>query len=72
MSERNADEIGALWEKQGRRGLYMTGTIGGQRVVLFKNDRKRSDKQPDWRVLKSQPRDGASQSGGDDDFRVDE
>lgn len=48
--EKNPDEIGA-------KGEYMTGTINGQPVVLFRNDRKpEGSKQPDWRVLKSKPR----------------
>jgi uncharacterized protein (DUF736 family) len=57
MSEqRNPDELGALWEKSSARGDYMTGTINGQAVVVFRNDRKTSDKQPDWRVLKAKKR----------------
>jgi uncharacterized protein (DUF736 family) len=59
MSERNPDELGALWEKQSGRGQYFTGTINGQKVVVFKNDRKSSENQPDWRVLKAKPRDAA-------------
>lgn len=57
MPERNPDELGALWEKTGSRGTYMTGTIDGKPVVLFRNDRKApGSKQPDWRVLKAQPK----------------
>lgn len=55
MAERREDEVGALWIKEGQRGDYMTGTINGQPVVCFKNDRK-TGKQPDWRVLKAKPR----------------
>jgi uncharacterized protein (DUF736 family) len=51
------NELGALWEKSSSRGPYMTGTINGVKVVVFKNDRKSSEKHPDWRVLKSKPRD---------------
>jgi hypothetical protein len=54
---KNPDELGALWEKTNDRGTYMTGTIGGQKVVCFRNDRKTTETQPDWRVLKSKPRD---------------
>jgi hypothetical protein len=51
------DELGALWLKSGSKGEYMTGTINGQAVVVFKNDRKEAgSKQPDWRVLKSKPK----------------
>jgi hypothetical protein len=55
MAEKNPDELGALWIKSGNKGDYMTGTVGGQAVVVFKNDRKTGN-QPDWRVLKSKPR----------------
>lgn len=59
MSEqaKNPDELGALWEKTSARGDFMTGTINGQAVVVFKNDKKTpGSKQPDWRVLKAKPR----------------
>jgi hypothetical protein len=63
----NPDELGALWEKTGARGDYMTGTINGQPVVVFKNDRKEPwSKQPDWRVLKSKPRE--QRAAEPDDF----
>jgi hypothetical protein len=52
---KNPDELGALWIKESERGEYMTGTIGGQAVVVFKNDRKTGN-QPDWRVLKAKAR----------------
>lgn len=55
--DKDPNEIGALWVKSGRKGEYMTGTIEGiGAVVLFRNEKKRSEKSPDWRVLKSQPR----------------
>ena len=59
--ERDPNELGALWIKESARGEFLSGTINGVRVVCFRNDRKTSDKQPDWRVLKAQPRNG----GGD-------
>ncbi len=59
---KDPNEIGALWTKQTKHGNdYFTGTINGQRVVVFKNQKKRSDKSPDWRVLKSEPQQGTSQ-----------
>lgn len=54
--EKDPNEIGALWEKSSAKGPYMTGTINGERVVIFKNGNKRGEKSPDWRVLKSQPK----------------
>jgi len=56
---KDPNEIGALWSKQGKRGEYLTGTIGGQPVVLFRNEHATAaNKQPVWRVLKSEPKGG--------------
>lgn len=61
MPNQNPDELGALWEKSSARGTYMTGTINGQAVVLFRNDRKApGSKQPDWRVMKPKAKPAAS------------
>jgi hypothetical protein len=57
--DRDPNELGALWEKVGAKGPYMTGTIGGERVVVFKNGNKNSEKSPDWRVLKAKPKEQA-------------
>jgi hypothetical protein len=67
---RNPDELGALWIKSGSKGDYMTGTINGQAVVVFRNDRKEEgSKQPDWRVLKSKPKEERQQrQAGTDDW----
>lgn len=54
--ERDPNELGVLWEKDSTRGKYFTGQIGDQKVVVFRNGNKKSDKQPDWRILKSKPR----------------
>lgn len=59
MPQQNPDELGALWIKQGAKGEYMTGTIAGQDVVVWRNDRKTGN-QPDWRVMKSKPREQSS------------
>ena len=48
-------EIGAMWEKMGPKGPYLTGTINGEPVVVFRNATKTGN-QPDWRVLKARPR----------------
>jgi uncharacterized protein (DUF736 family) len=57
--QKNPDELGALWLKTSANGKkYMSGTIEGVgAVVIFKNERKTSDKAPDYRVFKSRPRD---------------
>lgn len=54
---RDPNEIGALWTKQTKHGHdYFTGTVHGEKIVVFANTKKRSDKSPDWRILKSTPR----------------
>jgi hypothetical protein len=52
--EKNPDEIGSLWAKQGGKGPYLTGEINGEKVVCFpvKSD---NPKAPAWRVMKSRP-----------------
>lgn len=55
--EKDPNELGALWIKSSARGEYMTGTINGQPVVVFRNDRKADgSKAPDWRVMKPKPK----------------
>jgi hypothetical protein len=57
VSERNPDELGALWVKHGAKGEYMTGEINGVKVVCFRNTRaENNERAPQWRVMKSQPR----------------
>jgi uncharacterized protein (DUF736 family) len=58
------NELGALWLKDGKNGKYMSGkltTPGGEdvQIVVFKNNYKQKDNQPDYRILKSEPK-GAS------------
>ncbi len=58
MSEKDPNEIGALWIKVGAKGTpYMSGVIDGKNVVIFKNKSKTAeDKRPVYRVLLSKPR----------------
>lgn len=56
MAERNPDEIGALWLKESAKGKYLSGTINGERVVVFKNEKKSNEKAPDYRVLRARER----------------
>jgi len=51
------DEIGALWQKTARDGgVFYTGTINGEDVILFENRYKKSDAHPHFRVCKARPR----------------
>lgn len=68
MPNQNPNELGALWIKSGAKGDYMTGMISGVAVVLFRNDRKEpGSNQPDWRVLKSKPKDESRRPADDED-----
>lgn len=72
MSEQRDEKVGALWAKSSARGEFFTGTIeltpeqiadvqanGGKLpVVVFRNDKKTGN-QPDWRMLRSKPREAA-------------
>ncbi len=56
--EKDPNELGALWIKTGPKGEWMSGTINGQPVVAFRNDRKvDGSKAPDWRVMRPRRRD---------------
>ncbi len=56
--EKDPDEIGALWVRTSAGGKdYMTGEIGGVKVVVFRA--KPSEKGPAWRVHKSKPKEDA-------------
>lgn len=61
--EKDPNEIGALWNKTGAKGAYMTGTIdmgdGPVKIVCFAV-KQTSEKSPAWRVLKSKPREDAA------------
>ena len=59
------DEIGALWSKRSKNGEeYMTGSVqadGGkvEKIVVFINRHKKSEKQPDYRILRARERSDA-------------
>jgi len=54
--EKDEKEVGALWCRVSRNGReFMSGKINGVDVVCFKNGKK-TGKQPDWRVMKSEPK----------------
>ena len=57
MPSSKEDRIGALWLKTGPKGDYFTGEVSGQKIVVFQNGYKESEKHPDWVVYKSKPRD---------------
>jgi hypothetical protein len=57
-------ELGALWRREGKNQNFLSGkvTIGkiGEeqevQIVVFKNNYKDNDKQPDFRIYEDKPR----------------
>ncbi len=51
------EKCGALWVNQDKNGNdYMTGIIGGKKVIIFSNKNKKEGKHPDWIVYPQQSR----------------
>lgn len=48
-------ELTGLWEKRDKNGnTFFVGSLGGTSVMIFKNNKKSKDSQPDWRVYLSE------------------
>jgi len=65
QKQKDPNEIGALWTKTSKAGnKFLSGLlkVGGEtlNVVVFKVQNKKSEKQPDYRVLLSKPMEGAA------------
>ena len=59
------EKLGALWMKQTRNGAtYFSGKFGEQRIVVFKNRDKKTDKHPDFVIYKSEPQGERKDDGG--------
>jgi len=59
-------DIGALWLRMAKSGSeYMSGAIEIEgkkyQIVAFKNTYKKTEKQPDYRIFPSVPRDAADE-----------
>lgn len=62
--EKDPKERGAAWVRVSQNGTrYMTGyvEVNGQKldIVMFEN-KKKTGKQPDWKILESTPLEGQS------------
>lgn len=48
-------KVGALWKKEGKKGTFLSGEIeigkGKVHILVFKNQDKESDNQPDYRIM---------------------
>jgi uncharacterized protein (DUF736 family) len=66
-------EVGALWVNQKQDGTkYLTGTMNGEKVIVFKNKYKEENaKAPDFRIYKQKPQ-GESSSAAPEPKVVEE
>ena len=53
--EKDPNELGALWIRDGRKGQFLSGQIDGVDVICFPVQ-SQNPKAPAWRVMKSEPR----------------
>lgn len=64
--------IGALWAKKSTKGAdYFSGTIelNGEKIqiVAFYNANKKNPKEPDYRILKSKPKEQTENNINEED-----
>lgn len=65
MASNKEDNVGALWAKTAANGAeYFTGNVKigdvEQKVVIFENGYKETEKHPDYIIYKSKPKDKGS------------
>ncbi len=50
-------DIGGLWKQTSKSGMpYLSGTVNGQRIVVFPNSKKQDgEKTPDYRIYEQTP-----------------
>lgn len=59
-------KIGALWLKTSQDGKkFMSGVLEGLggdiQIVVFKNDKKEKENQPDYNIMRSEPREASAE-----------
>ena len=60
-NKQQSEELGALWKRTSKGGMqYLAGHVIGsdgktRKVVVFRNDKKTADNQPDYRMYESKP-----------------
>lgn len=75
MARTTSKRVGALWKHEptgAQKSAFLTGTIdlgvhGEVSVAVFRNDRKTKDSQPDYRIVLSKQRNGATSEAGESD-----
>ena len=56
MGDMTRVQVMGLWKGQGQAGPYLRGKLGDMMVWVFPNDRKKSAREPDYRVFVSEDR----------------
>ena len=51
MSKEPMIEFGGLWSNEGPSGEYWSGNIGAAKLLIFRNNRKTKDNQPDLNMF---------------------
>ena len=61
--------IGGLWLNESKSGKYMAGSLGGARVLVFRNTKKQKPNEPDYNlfIAPAQKKDGAGKGRPQDD-----
>ena len=58
-TQKKDDSIGALWERTGPHGKYLSGEVEveGKKIpiIAFPNEYKKEEKHPDWRIKVRKP-----------------
>ena len=66
------NSIGALWLKKGKNGTFMSGVVEidgiKTEIVVFKNDYKKEDKHPDYKIYLSDGKRGKVEDDGESPF----
>lgn len=56
------EKLGALWIQKSKKSgkKYLKGKIGKVSIVVFENEQKQSEKSPDYKIFRSEPKEAVS------------
>jgi hypothetical protein len=56
-SDRPMVRLGGLWRRKSRAGVeYLGGSLGNGELLVFRNDRRRSDRDPEYTIFVAERR----------------
>lgn len=53
MYDKKNKKIGALWLKKTGKASFLSGVIDNKRVIVFKNNFKKEDREPDYQIYEA-------------------